>query len=546
MEKEILFKKEIKKYEVQFFKNYNDIGDKPSRKIRRAGTFNHSHFSNVETDFEKHFADKLTSVSRVLRLFVVEKTEEKLSLKTFILEKWRTAGNHFFQDKKRVLFVTFNLKTKDVYQGGIENYHRKVRSTKSIRKNYFNNISFMKLNFENLFYQFGSEFKNHHMEDVIDIVANNLGYAQGTDIQTIFEDMAINYYRQKGVKLPNNINVFLNNSNNTSQEIPKLKTFRKFKNKFVDAYMYHNGLYGKEIKKILHETTGFSNIHGYKSMVDLFGYDIIYKNKAIGKILEGNSSSNYWGIFPENLSKKQTETLFKYFMWMYDGLINSNTLSDHIRYYLFLTDKGEKLDFTSKTIDEFINEHSNWSVFVSSYQRGIIIRQYPMNFEEKITETITDFIGNEYYPVLLKTTPEYENESVIQTNCVRTYIESSHSVILSVRLGNIDSKERATIEYSMKLNDKTNKIEPKRIQSLGRFNKVLTEGWTPILEILDKRVLELVNNDFKIGLKISYRNGKTYKKESVISEKHNTLIWGGEESVTSNFIDLLEINLFPE
>ena len=42
-----------------------------------------------------------------------------------------------------------------------------------------------------------------------------------------------------------------------------------------------NGIYGKEVKKILHQTNHISNIHGYKSMVDLFGYDMLCRTKTI-------------------------------------------------------------------------------------------------------------------------------------------------------------------------------------------------------------------------------------------------------------------------
>lgn len=544
MEKQVLLRKEKKVYNIEFFKDHNELENPPRRNKRKAGAFTYSHNSTNESDFEKHFADKLVATHRLLHLFVIEKTEDKLSLKTFITQKWRTAGNHFYQDKKSVIYTTFNLKTLDVYQGSILNYHRKLRSTKTISKNGFNNIPSMKYKFDNLFSQFGTGFKDFY-NDVIDIINKHFGY-ECDDILSIFEKMAIDYYVRKGIKLPNNISVFLNSTNYTSQLIPTIKVFRKFKNKFIDGYMEHNGIYGKEIKKILHQTKLISNIHGYKSMVDLFGYDMLYRTKTIRKILESPTSHNYWGIMPTNLSKKQTEILFQYFIWLYDGLITSYTLNDHIRYYTFLEDKDENISFNAKTIDEFVNEHSDWSVLVSSYQKGYCIREYPSNFEEKITESIMDFNGVEYHPVLLKTTAEYENESTVQSNCVRTYIESSHSVILSVRMGSNESKERATIEYSMKVNDKTKRIEPMRVQSLGRFNNKLPEGWGPILEILDKKVLELINNDFKMGIKIGYKNGKSVKKETAISNSHSELIWGGETTVTSNHLDFFETNLFPQ
>jgi hypothetical protein len=60
-------------------------------------------------------------------------------------------------------------------------------------------------------------------------------------------------------------------------------------------------------------------------------------------------------------------------------------------------------------------------------------------------------------------------------------------------LGDVNSKERATIEYQIRHNGEKI-VELKRVQSLGRFNTRLEDMWNPYLTILDERVQKLVDN----------------------------------------------------
>jgi hypothetical protein len=91
----------------------------------------------------------------------------------------------------------------------------------------------------------------------------------------------------------------------------------------------------------------------------------------------------------------------------------------------------------------------------------------------------------DYYPVVLKTTMEFNEESTQQQNCVRTYSEKPNCIIISLRMGSPKSNERATIEYRFRRNEMI------RVQSLGKFNKVLDSSWDLPLEILDKRIKRL-------------------------------------------------------
>jgi hypothetical protein len=84
-------------------------------------------------------------------------------------------------------------------------------------------------------------------------------------------------------------------------------------------------------------------------------------------------------------------------------------------------------------------------------------------------------------------------ESTQQSNCVKTYIGKCSSVIVSLRKGNVDSDERATIEYL--LTKPSGKLNIERIQSLGRFNGKLEEEWNDILFKLDEVMLYYIKDE---------------------------------------------------
>jgi hypothetical protein len=105
-----------------------------------------------------------------------------------------------------------------------------------------------------------------------------------------------------------------------------------------------------------------------------------------------------------------------------------------------------------------------------------------------ISKPITSVDGV-YYPVVLDNSKNYNEESAIQSNCVKTYIGKAGSIIVSLRKGGVDSDERATIEYNMTKGLLNESVRISRVQSLGRFNKGLPENWNEVLLKLDERML---------------------------------------------------------
>jgi hypothetical protein len=97
-------------------------------------------------------------------------------------------------------------------------------------------------------------------------------------------------------------------------------------------------------------------------------------------------------------------------------------------------------------------------------------------------------------------------------------------MIVSLRKGGVDSEVRATIEYKLRLVSKTIQID--RVQSLGRFNKNLSEEWDDVLFKLDKRMLSYVKDDnfdmFKI--KKVYKSGLEVDSTSYWKDS-GRLVW---------------------
>jgi hypothetical protein len=140
------------------------------------------------------------------------------------------------------------------------------------------------------------------------------------------------------------------------------------------------------------------------------------------------------------------------------------------------------------------------------------VRSYNNEFVEDVQKSIFDYNGVEFTPVLLLTTDDYIGESAYQNNCVRTYVDKCSSVIISLRNG----YERATIEYMVTYYPHINQLKMNRVQSLGKFNKQLSEIWNPVLEMLDVQVgMSMKSHEFTASMKTSYKNGKTFNRKMI-------------------------------
>ena len=503
--KEVLYKKEFSTYSVVKHKNSTPFPFLPNslsseeldhyqRPTKKHPLFLYDERESTEESFVENFANQMCDIHRENTTIVVERCGDKVSIKLFQSWKHRRAGVSWFKQSKNVNFISVNKKTGDVYVGDLTNYHLKRKCRKRIRRNYFvgeplNSLASM-INGAVKRYTVGYDTPDNTANDVLDVFINEI------DPNNKFEDLnrsdrLFKFYLQgRGIKYPNNFNVYQNNWFG-----PELrKSLKRTDNKMVDALMDRYGFKGKQIKKAMHQSIRFE-FGILESAIKLFGND--WMNQDPELIL---ACLNWFGHFyvsdtlKDLMTHDELKRVFDVFrgMVMYDWL-DAYSFNDHLRFYEELKRYEPNLKWTCNSTDKssFRYEHLDWVDRVSRYKNGIYYRIYPEYTYDLISTKIID--GDDtYYPVLLDNTDNYNNESFVQSNCVKGYVGKSSAIIISLRKGDQDSTERATIEYKLSKHD--DKVNIERVQTLGRFNNRLEKEWDSVLFKLDERMLYYIND----------------------------------------------------
>lgn len=444
-----------------------------------------------EVSYLENYGNPLAKVLKRYVMVVVEKQENKVSLKLFWGFRERRVGNVWFKTSRNVDYLTINTKTGDVYSGYLHNFQKKRRAIKKINKNFFLSepINTMKIRLRNIL----GSFTENHYDVTMKAISTFMNEIDNRDEfkQLNFEKRLFRFYlNKKGIKYPNNFHLY-------SKVLfgPKIrKTLKKSDNKLVDAFMKEHGLSGKQLKIALHNCSKL-NIQVYSNARILFGDDWINQDpNFILTALNSDHNAGHRTIpaeFTTLISKDELRKVFGLYKRVYfDGVLDSYSFYDHIRMYTELKMYGEtdlrwNCDANSK--DSFREEHLDWTDKLQFYKRGYYERIYPEYTYDLIERPIGD-----YYPVVLNRSTNYNEESSIQSNCVKTYIGRPSSFIVSLRKGSPSSDERATIEY--KISKEGDKIKCHRVQSLGRFNGKLEEHWMGPLFKLDEILLSYIKD----------------------------------------------------
>ena len=509
--KEVLFKKEFVSYETIEHESYSEFpyvkrmiqsqtlnfeledGPEPTKKHP---LFIYKKTNKTEEEFVTRFADQLYSVTRNNTTIVVERDGDKVAIKLFWSYKHRRPGVVWFKTIKHVEFISVNTKTGDVYVGGIDNYHLKRKSKKRINRNYFigeplNNLS---LSIRNCIRRVDSNLDVDCAHDALEVFIQTIDPIDNFGVLTNNQRLFKFYLNKRGVKFPNNFHIYTNEW--FGPEIKKI--LKKTDNRMVDAVMVHNELSGKQIKKALHNCEGL-NLAMLTLARNMFNDDWV--NQDYELILGClNSNINYYPLpvdFKEFVTNEELKRVFKLFRHVViHGTLDAHTFYDHMRFYCDLKLYEPNIKWMSSDDDksDFRGEHLDWVDKIQSYREGTYYRKYPDYSYQVISEPI-EHGGELYYPVLLDNSKSYNQESAIQSNCVKTYIGKCGSMIVSLRQGGVDSDVRATVEYKLSQALVSKTIYVDRVQSLGRFNKKLTEEWDDVLFKLDKRMLYYVKDE---------------------------------------------------
>lgn len=517
----ILFEHKTENYNSIEFKNYCEIREKKEKDydpfdndVHRF-TLHHHPFNEwtpignyrTKEKFEENLLNPLWSVSLTRRYMKIEKKEDKVSVKFFLYYIARAAGKKFYKISTNVRYYTYNFKTNAIYEGGIANYHKKRNFSKRVRRITPSHQPLDSIAgcITQIFTDDTKPDNVIHLaeksKEIISIFINAIpGIEKYNDSETLHNRLYKLYYDKQGVKLPNNWKTFI-----FQYPQPKLRQIRKNKMKYIDSLMDLYKLRGDKIRRVLHTVESFSP--NLNAVYELFGEKfLLQQSDSFWKTLLEKGSSNPIPILNIKLPKSEIKNAFEIFKLVLDGQIESRTLNDHFYFYQSLN-RFEKIKWTSTTVESFRNEHLDWTEKNQFYTCGDYTRIYDERFVEFVKDKIIDSNDETYYPVLLMNSKEYNEESFTQSNCVKTYVQRPGSVIISLRKNSIDSKERATIEFSMISVEK--EIILNRVQTLGRFNKRLDESWDVPIALLDSRLRNIFKN-FEFDLpKLEVKFGHT-------------------------------------
>jgi hypothetical protein len=484
-----LFKKEIRKYTTEVFENFNELVTNPpieddlfdfglNSGIRSSpqGSFKSKFVSEDETVFLENYANPLSSLTMMRKTLVIEENENKIALKCYTYRNHRDVAKKYFRVRREISYLTFNIKRKTFYSGIL----RLKKIAKIGSKMSMNKTDIYSMDVYNQISYFMTHFATEHTDsnyltnEVINSFLNRV--SERMDIKFDKEDLTPRdkfyqlYLKISGIKYPDAFSKFV------TYYSPK-KEIREQGNNLVTWFMKKNNFKGTKIRELLNKYDNI-DINGINVFYNMLSQDIFNTINSECFLTEGRvglSGFGYYGTEFSDVSKTELKNIIKILnTTTTETLLNS--LNDHLQYKLSLKKYGEFVKITATNYDDYVKEHSEWSSLVQSYRTGVVTRFY--GEDSYLIEKPINHNGETYYPVLLKTTEQYEGESMVQSNCVRTYSEKPYCFIVSLRNGSVTGDKRASVEFRYGVDGL------KVVQKLGKYNKGLSEEWlSPIHEL---------------------------------------------------------------
>jgi hypothetical protein len=496
-----------------------------------------------EEELKQYYPDKTKGIYIDRVTVIVEENEKSISLKIYNFSKGRKVGTTYFGTTKQVQYITYNKKYRNFYSGAVSTSKKKIRG-KNVRTNNWSHIQRILSSIVNNVNEVSLSGNNAMIMDTKHgwkIFWDAIGVFNGTlgigkvvgDVSTVVDEYFRYYYISNNFKLPNNPSKFL--------PISIKKSLLKKADSVVDAFMKDKGYKGKKIRKMLNSSNDV-NFYGLSFFYELLGVDffnmlslelihdkennVLRENPFIHEVELSNIEKRCLVDFINDYSSKtESSDIIK----VEDALVS--IINDHLRFKSDLLKYDVNVKLRARTKSQFDNEHNEWVILLETYRKGKIKRKYSKMMVNEIQQPI---IGPhlDYYPVLLTTTEQYNEESSHQKNCVRTYIEQSNCFIVSIREGSVHGKERATVEYKYFKGS-----EPLNVQSLGRFNNTLSSNWNYVLEEMNNRIKRL--SELRVielpKMKKEFPNGKIIQRQSYWNKKR--LVWDNTEDVKDDIFD---------
>lgn len=518
MESTVLYKKVYERYTVQ---QHRDRSHLPSDRGQQYDGV-HPFFDIVgvikdEASFKQYLKDPLYTVIQDKLTLVVEENGDKISMKVFEKFFSRGVGKSYFKLKRNMKFITVNVKRGNIYFGELHNYQNKRKYVKTIRCNSFLDDSFRGFSsyLKNCVTHFDVDNGTNEIIEACQIFLNKIdgginGISFGQRILKFYLD-------KKNIKYPNNFYLY---SEVLTGDFKKI--LKKMDLKIVDTFMLVNKIQGKKVKKILHTATNL-NVGNYHNGLKLFDPNWLNQDENLLREIFNNTITF---DVPDNLAKdfvqmaspkekRRAFSLYKTFNNLNE--IDGWTLADHFRFYVGLKRYGDtEVEWKSDGSNpkKFREEHLDWTEKLSFYKKGEYQRVYAKTFLEGFKNIhVNDEI---YFPVVLTNTKEYNEESSTQSNCVRGYIGSPSSLIISLRKGSKESDDRLTIEFRIHWLNNSQHIFLDRIQTRSKYNSTPDSSWREPLEILDEMVRK--SNFQKYKLRKKCQNGVELESDTEFNE----------------------------
>jgi hypothetical protein len=509
----VLYKFEKKTYITYLYENFNEIQIEkddiwPIYNPSGIGTFKSKDDKvyDTEEDFVTNYGNPFASPHMERQLYVIEENEDKIAFKIYNYHSFRNVGKKYFKVRKTIKFLTFNFKRKIFYLGEAS-FKRKIKIGFKCKMNVPN---LMDSSFVGSLYRLGEQQVNDLLFMFLDKIREKLGF----EIKR--PNLPFEYYYETILKLskikyPDAFFKF-------STMFAPVKDIRKYDSNLVTYFMRKNDLKGKKIKTLLNKYDKL-DVDNIIQLYRFFGQDMF--NKIDDNVFLTNELYSLYSIYTpamegnlhnSTLTKKEKENVLT--------ILNNTrtrvfvpTLIDHIGFKKRLKKYGENVKIEAKTLVQFTQEHVEWSTLVQSYNSGHVTRSY--GEESNLVEEPIHINNTTYFPVLLKTTEQYENESTHQSNCVRTYSEKPYCLIISLRKDDINGDKRATIEYQF------NREGIRRSQTLGKYNQPLSEDWhEPIIDLDQRLTYYYMKEIIELPEMVKrYPNGKTIKTVSNFTDE---------------------------
>jgi len=487
----------------------------------------------TEEKFVENYANPCCQLFFDKLVICVTKFEDKISFKVFTYRKSRRIGGKWFKLTTNCQFVTFNYKTNALYTGSLSNYHLKRKCVKRVRRVLFNHDPinnmrrWMRDNLNMVVKKDEIDVPtiiNQVISTFVNAIPGTEKYSDLLPEQKIYK----RYLDAQGTKVPNNWFELM-----TVYPQPKKKDLVKCEYKYIDALMMVHKLKGDKIRRILHNVKSFNDANNFKNACEIFGEKFILNqsDEFVQLLLEQSQTLFHNNIGKGLLTKKEFSNFFEIYKLFQKGLINYTTISDHFRFYRLL-DEMEVVKWKSRTHDEFHQEHYDWSEKYNHYTNGDFTRIYNQGFVEKVNEVILTKDGP-YFPEVLLTSKRYNNESFFQNNCVKTYIKRINSVLISLRRGEGETEERASIEIEVTPLVWPNEMyfNLRRVQTLGKRNNRLDSSWDDVLSKLDDRIEYIVRERLFDTLQIDGEFGGRKVFSDYIIKEYDRRSYGGDTQI---------------